>query len=526
MDLYYPDGPNEESTIMNARLDQFSVRSVPLLALKGITKRFGGVTALDHVDFDLRAGEIHALLGENGAGKSTLIKILAGIYRPDEGTVWIDGRPVTIGEVTGADRLGIRVIHQELSLAPNLSIAENLFLGRELTRWGWLDRRATEEQAARWVAELGLDDIREVRTRVRDLTVARRQMVEIARALSQRARILILDEPTSSLAEAETEVLFTVLRRLRGQGVGIIYISHRLEEIIQLADRITVLRDGCSMGTQPVSSLDQKELIRWMVGREIVDRFHRPVWNPGEAALEVRNLRNPKIRDVSFVLRYGEILGLAGLVGAGRTELARALFGIDPLHGGEILVEGRPVRVSHPADALEAGIVLVPEERRLEGLVMIQSVAFNLALPWTAEWNPAFRPDLRKRDAIVRRALEAFHIKAADPAQCVGSLSGGNQQKTMVGRWMEHRPKVLILDEPTRGVDVGSREEMFRIVGSLVEEGMAVLLISSDLVEVMNVAHRIALYRDGRILRIVDANRITPEELMMELTGARVNESF
>ncbi len=509
---------------MDANPDGVSARCVPLLELKGITKRFGGVTALDRVDFDLRAGEIHALLGENGAGKSTLIKILAGIYHPDEGTVGIDGRPVTIAEVAGADRLGIRVIHQELSLAPNLSIAENLFLGREPTRWGWLDRRAMEEQAARWVTELGLDDIREVQTRVRDLNVARRQMAEIARALSRQARILILDEPTSSLAEAETEALFTVLRRLRGQGVGIIYISHRLEEIIRLADRITVLRDGCSMGTQPVSSLDQKELIRWMVGREIIDRFHRPARHPGAVALEVRNLRNPKIQNVSFELRYGEILGLAGLVGAGRTELARALFGIDPLESGGILVDGRPVRVNHPADALEVGIVLVPEERRQEGLVMIQSVAFNIALPWTADWNPPFRPDLRKRDAIVRRALEAFHIKTADPAQCVGSLSGGNQQKTLVGRWMEHRPKILILDEPTRGVDVGSREEMFRIIGTLVEQGMAVLLISSDLVEVMNVAHRIALYRDGRILRIVDADRITPEELMMELTGARAHE--
>ncbi|MFB3785342.1 MAG: sugar ABC transporter ATP-binding protein [bacterium] len=509
---------------MNTHSALSSARSIPLLELKGITKRFGGVTALDHVDFELWAGEIHALLGENGAGKSTLIKILAGIYHPDEGTVWIDGRPVTIAEVARADRLGIRVIHQELSLAPNLSIAENLFLGREPTRWGWLDRRAMEEQAAQWIVELGLDSIQDVRIRVRDLNVARRQMVEIARALSRQARILILDEPTSSLAEAETEALFTVLRRLRGQGVGIIYISHRLEEIIRLADRITVLRDGCSMGTQPVSNFDQKELIRWMVGREIIDRFHRPAWNPGAVALEVRNLRNPKIRDVSFELRYGEILGLAGLVGAGRTELARALFGIDPRDHGEILVDGRPVRVTHPTDALNAGIVLVPEERRQEGLVMIQSVAFNIALPWTADWNPSFRPDLRKRDAIVRRALDAFHIKATHPAQCVSDLSGGNQQKTLVGRWMEHRPKVLILDEPTRGVDVGSREEMFRIVGSLVEQGMAVLLISSDLVEVMNVAHRIALYRDGRILRIVDADRITPEDLMMELTGAREHE--
>lgn len=491
---------------------------VPLLQLHGVTKRFGGVAALDEVDFELRAGEIHALLGENGAGKSTLIKILAGVYFPDAGTISIEGVPVSINGVADANRYGIRVIHQELSLAPNLTIAENIYLGRETLRWGWLDRRTMERNAERLIRDLGLDEIRDVSAPVHELSVAHRQLVEIARALSERARVLILDEPTSSLSEAETEALFESLRRLRGQGVGIVYISHRLEEIARLADRITVLRDGRSMGTQPASDIDQKQLVKWMVGREIADRFHRPAGNPREVALEVRNLRSAKIHDVSFSLHYGEILGVAGLVGAGRTELARALFGIDSLDSGGVFIDGQAVDIRCPHDALNAGMVLVPEDRRKEGLVMIQSVAFNLALPWTRIWNAGLFPDYRERNAIVRRAVDGFGIRLADPEQGILSLSGGNQQKTLVGRWMERRPKILILDEPTRGVDVGSRDEMFRIVSLLVEEGMAILLISSDLAEVMNAAHRIALYRDKKIVKIVPADSVTPEEIMECLT--------
>jgi ribose transport system ATP-binding protein len=497
----------------------------PLLKLEGVTKRFGGVTALDRVDFDLRRGEIHALLGENGAGKSTLIRILAGVHTPDAGMLYVDEQPVTIRGVGDADRLGIRAIHQELSLAGNLSVAENIYLGREPRRLGWLNRRRMADDAAALVTQLGLDEIRSVRAIVSELSVAHRQLVEIARALSRQARVLILDEPTSCLSEAETEALFATLRRLRGQGVGIIYISHRLEEIVRLADRITVLRDGRSIGTQSADELDQRELIRWMVGRDIIDHFHRPPHKPVEMALEVRGLQNPAAHGVSFNIRYGEILGLAGLVGSGRSELARAVFGIDPIDAGEILVDGRRVTIDSPRDALDAGIVLVPEDRRRDGLVMIQSVAFNLALPWAKEWNPACLPNHRLRRRIVDRAVRDFDIRLADPEQGIGGLSGGNQQKVLVARWMEHRPKVLILDEPTRGVDVGAREEMFGIISRLVEQGMAVLLISSDLAEVMNMSHRIAVYRDGRILCTVPAESITPEQLMEQLTGAEVHES-
>ena len=489
-----------------------------LLSLRGISKRFDGVTALEGVDFELRAGEIHALLGENGAGKSTLIKILGGIHQPDAGEIHVDGQPTTIRTVSEADDLGIRLIHQELSLAPNLSIAENLFLGREPARFGFLDRRKLFSDAQALIVELGLPEISAVETRVADLSVAQQQMVEIARALSCRARMLILDEPTASLSEAETEALFLKLKRLSSQGVGIIYISHRLEEIQRLAHRITVLRDGRSVGTQASTSLNQSELIRLMVGRDLKSHYPRPPWKPGNIALTARHLRNEKVRDVSFELRDGEILGFAGLVGAGRTELARALFGIDPLDSGDILVAGKPVAIKSPEDALRAGLALVPEDRKRQGLVMTGSVAYNLALPWAHEWIRGCFPNLQRRSEIVSRAVEDFGIKTSDPEQAISSLSGGNQQKVVVGRWMEHPPGILILDEPTRGVDVGAREEMFAILHRMVEQGMAVILISSDLPEVMNLSHRIALYRDGRIVREVAAQEITPEEVMTELT--------
>ncbi len=491
-----------------------------LLRLGGVTKRFGGVTALDGVDFELRRGEIHALLGENGAGKSTLIKVLGGIHVPEAGTIEIDGQAARIRSVADADRHGIRIIHQELSLAANLTVAENIYLGREPQRFGWLRRGKMEADAAALVDALGLVEIRAVGTVVGRLSVAQRQLVEIARALSAKARILVLDEPTSALSESETEALFITLGRLRSQGVGIIYISHRLEEILRLADRITVLRDGRSIGTQEAAGVNQRELVRWMVGRDIVDHFHRPAARPGSVALEARGLSGPKTAGVSFALRYGEILGLAGLVGSGRTELVRLLFGIDRAAGGEILVDGRPVRLGGPRDALDAGIVLVPEDRKREGLVMIQSLAFNLAVPWVDQWIAAWGPSYRKRRAIVQRAIRSFDIRAADPEQPIDSLSGGNQQKALVARWMEQRPKILLLDEPTRGIDVGAREEVFAILGRLVESGMAVLLISSDLAEVLNTAHRIAVYRDGGILRTVAAGQITSEELVELLTGA------
>lgn len=492
----------------------------PLLELRGISKRFGGIQALDAVDFSLRAGEIHVLLGENGAGKSTLINIIGGVHQPDSGEIWLQNATLRIANVRAAERLGIRIIHQELALAPNLSIAENLFLGNEPRRFGLVDRRRMVHEAERLRDELGLPEMGDVRTRVGDLNVARQQLVEITRALAGALRILVLDEPTASLSETETEALFAKLRGLRAQGVGIIYISHRLEEIQRIADRITVLRDGRSIGTQHGSELDIQQLITWMVGRQLNGRYPRPPHQPGEVVLSVRGLRAPGVHDVSFEVREGEVLGFAGLVGAGRTELARALAGLASIEGGEILVNGKAVRLRSPQDARAAGIVLVPEDRKREGLVMTQTVGFNLALPWTHLWSRGLLPDGARRAAIIQNAIRGFAIKPGDPDRGVQTLSGGNQQKVVVAKWMEQPPRVLILDEPTRGVDVGAREEMFAIIGRLVARRVAVLLISSDLPEVMNLSHRLALYRDGRIVREGPAVGFTPEEVMLELTGA------
>lgn len=489
-----------------------------LLQLQDIRKQFGGVVALDGVSFDLRAGEVHALLGENGAGKSTLIKILGGIHSPDAGQIRVEEVVVRISTVADATRLGIRLIHQELALAPNLTIAENLFLGREPTRFGFVQRGGMIQMARARIQELGFNEISDVTTAVGELSIAHRQLVEIAKALSSQARILVLDEPTASLSESETVSLFTHLTKLRSQGVGIIYISHRLEEIGRIADRITVLRDGRSIGTQDATKLNRADLVRWMVGRDMKDHCPRPDSTPGPVVLEVNDLHGPGVNGASFKLRAGEILGLAGLVGAGRTETARVLFGLSPCTSGEVRVNGQPVRITSPAEARAAGIVLVPEDRKREGLVMGASVEFNATLPWTGQWMRGCFPDRTGQRAITRQLIERFHIKTQDPTQCVGALSGGNQQKVVVGRWTVSPPKVLILDEPTRGVDVGAREEMFRIIHQLAREGMGVLLISSDLPEVMGLSHRLALYRGGRVLREMDSASATPESVMRELT--------
>jgi ABC-type sugar transport system ATPase subunit len=499
--------------------------SAPLLNLRGIRKRFGGVVALDGVDFELRAGEIHALLGENGAGKSTLIKILGGIHRADAGEICVHGTPVSIACVADANRLGIRLIHQELALAPNLSVAENLFLGREPGRLGLLDRARLFAAAEELVRELDLPELANVRQSVGALNVALQQLVEIARALSVSSRILVLDEPTAALSEAETETLFQKLRQLRSQGVGIIYISHRLEEISRLADRITVLRDGRSIGTQSTADLDIQRLITWMVGREAKEHYPRLPHRPGKVVLSVRDLEAPGVNKVTFDLRQGEVLGLAGLVGAGRTELAHVLAGLVRPTRGQIIVDGSIVRFRNVADARAAGIVLVPEDRKRQGLVMSQTVGFNLALPWTHLWNRGFWPNWQRRSSIIQRATSSFGIKLGSEAMGVDTLSGGNQQKVVLAKWMEQPPRILILDEPTRGVDVGAREEIFRLIGRLVAEGMAVLLISSDLTEVMNLSHRLALYRDGHILREGAAALFTPEEVIGELTGATTAQS-
>ena len=434
--------------------------------------------------------------------------------------MFIRGVPVTVRGVADANRQGVRLIHQELSLAPNLSVAENIFLGREpgvAGLSGPLPNGGGCPAAGRIAGtrrDPGRAAIRGEPERGRAAACGDRPRAFVPGADPRAGRA------DSSLSGVETEALFGTLRRLRDQGVGIVYISHRLEEIARLADRITVLRDGRSIGTQSTGKLNQNELVRWMVGREIADYFHPPRSSPGEVALEAVHLCNERVHDVTFDVRRGEILGIAGLVGSGRSELARVLFGIDRLQSGEIRIDRQPVSIRRPRHALNAGIVLVPEDRKSQGLIMSQSSTFNIALPWVADWIRAMVPRYRRRNAIVQRAVDQFRIRVQDPDLPIQSLSGGNQQKALVGRWMERRPKVLILDEPTRGVDVGAREEMFRIVSGLVESGMAVVLISSDLAEVINMSHRVAIYRDGRILEIRSAASLTLEDLMRPLTGA------
>jgi ABC-type sugar transport system ATPase subunit len=499
-----------------------------LLEVRGLRKRFGGTVALGGVDFDVRGGEIHALAGANGAGKSTLIRILAGVHAPDGGELRWEGSPITIPSVAAAERLGIRVIHQELALAPNLSIAENLFLGREPAWFGMVRRRRLIADARRWVSDLGFAELREVTRPVGSLSTGCQQLVEIARALAGRARLLILDEPTASLTAAEAEALFARLAELRSRGTAIIHISHRLDELERLADRITVLRDGASVGTivaGPGSPrFHRDDLVQRMVGRAVAEHAERPALPPPEResppALTVESLSAGKVREVSFRIRRGEVYGLAGIVGAGRTELARALFGIDPIDSGRVLIDGRPVSLQSPAAALAAGIAMVPEDRKGQGIFPNESVGFQLALPWLREWITAGvvpRPTLRRR--LVDRLLGEFAIKTRHRDASVGELSGGNQQKGVVARWMHRPPRVLILDEPTRGVDVGARGEMFSIIRRLVEErGLAVLLISSDLPEVTSLCHRLGLMRGGRLVAETDPATTPPEAIMAELT--------
>lgn len=490
-----------------------------LLELRGIEKSFGGVRALRGVNFGVAAGEIHALVGENGAGKSTLIKILGGVHLPDAGEIWIDGSRASIRGVADARAAGVRIIHQELSLAPNLSVADNLFLGREPTRAGWLRRQRMLADARRLLAELGFHELADPSIPVERLRAAQRQLVEIARAWAGRARILVLDEPTTSLTAADAENLFDRLRGLREQGVGVLYITHRIDEVRRLADRVSVLRDGQSAGTQTREAFDERMLVRWMVGRDLSTYFHRPKSAPGPVVLDARDLLNPRVRGVSFTLRRGEILGVAGLVGSGRSELARAIFGVDRLDAGAVLLDGAALDARTPSAALAAGVVLIPEDRKTEGLVMTQSVGFNAALVHLEEWIRFGWPRFRRRRSIIERVLARFAVRGSisDP---ISVLSGGNQQKVLVGRWLERQPRVLMLDEPTRGVDVGAREEIFRAIAALAEGGMAVLLISSDLEEILGLAHRIVLYRDGRIVGEGPAEEWSMESLLAKLTGA------
>ncbi len=494
--------------------------TTPLLEMKGIRKAFSGVTVLHGVDFTLYPGEIHALMGENGAGKSTLMKILAGVHRKDGGAIRIAEEEREIVSAREAMELGVAVIHQELNLIPHLTVMENLFLGREMVYGptGWIRWNRMKEEARRWLDPLGLkvDPSREVSS----LSVGEQQLVEIARALSMQAKILVLDEPTSALTNREIDTLFQILRSLKEQGVGMIYIAHRMEEIFEICDRITVLRDGEWIGTRRADETDVDELIRMMVGRDIKNHHFREPVEPGEERLRVEGLtRAGQVEDVSFSIRSGEIVGLTGLMGAGRTETARLLFGIDSPDRGTVRVDGKEVRIRHPVDAIREGIAFVTENRKEEGLVLSLSVRENLSLPNLEALSTRGVIRSREEERLVEELIRQLSIKTAGPGQEVRFLSGGNQQKVVIGKWLAASPRVLILDEPTRGVDIGAKEEIYRLMNRLTREGMAILLISSDLPEVLGMSDRVLVMYQGRITAEFAREEATQEKILAAASG-------
>jgi rhamnose transport system ATP-binding protein len=474
-----------------------------LLEARDISKSFAGLRALNRVSFDLDAGEVHALVGENGAGKSTFIKIVTGAEQPDAGTIAVGGTVVPHLDPHVSRDLGIAAISQQPSLFPHLTVAENVAMSLERgTLWRRVDRAARRRHAAELLQRIGASI--DPDASVAGLTMPEQQVVEIAKALGADARIVIMDEPTASLSEREVERLFGVIARLREHGVGIIYISHRLEEIAAIADRVTVLRDGETIGTRAASEVTRADLIRMMVGRELAAVFPKRDVAAGDTALEVRGLTNrgSGVRDVSFSVRRGEILGIAGLVGSGRTQVAETLFGLTPADAGEIHVNGRRVRIQSPAEAIALGIGYVPEDRRQHGVVLEMSIAANASLANLAAVSRRGLIDRTAEDANAGRYVERFRIKASSVEAEVGSLSGGNQQKVALARWLSIRPAVLVLDEPTQGVDVGSKAEIHALMQDLAAEGMAVVMISSELPEILGMSDRIAVMHAGTIRRI------------------------
>ncbi len=488
-----------------------------LLRIEGLRKTFPGVVALDAVDFDLRRGEVHVLLGENGAGKSTLIKMLSGAYRPDSGRIVADGREVRIHSTRDAERLGITTIYQEFNLVPDLTVAENIFLGRQPRRFGLIDRRRMEADAEKLLERVGLRI--SPRARVRELGIARLQMVEIAKALSLDARVLIMDEPTAVLTSEEVDRLFRIVRRLRDDGVGIVFITHHLEEIAALGDRVTVLRDGRSIDQVPAST-PEGELVRLMVGRSIEQQYPRQRPETGEPLLSVRGLtRGGVFHDVSFEVRAGEVVGLAGLVGAGRTEIARAVFGADPYDTGTVDVLGKKLPGHDVTAAMRAGIGLVPEDRKGQGLLLDASVQENLGLVTLRSATRAGIVDLTSQRIAAARIAEQLGVRMADLAQHVRTLSGGNQQKVVIGKWLLADTRVLILDEPTRGVDVGAKVEIYQLINELTASGHAVLMISSDLPEVLGMSDRVLVMAQGRIAGELPAHEATQDAVMALAVG-------
>lgn len=497
----------------------------PMLAVSHVTKSFGAVTAVADASIELYAGEAHALVGENGAGKSTVVKMLAGVHQPDSGSLMIDGSPVTLGSPGGARDAGVAVIYQEPLMFPDLDVAENIFMGRMPTKeLGRLDRQSMREQV---VSVLEMLDVRLDPARAaRGLSIADQQIVEIAKALTLDARILVMDEPTAALSAAEVERLVRVIETLRERGAAILFISHRLEEVFSICQRVTVMRDGRSVMSRPAAGLTNDELVRAMVGRDIEQRQVFDRASVGEVVLSVKRLtREGKFVDISFDLRAGEIVGLAGLVGAGRTEIAEAIFGIDRYDAGSVELAGEPLRSGSPTAAMRAGIALVPEDRRQHGLVMEESIEHNVVLASLASVTRRGLIAAGVSRETSRSWLERLQVKYSRLSDSVSTLSGGNQQKVVLAKWLSRKPRVIIVDEPTRGIDVGTKAEVHSLLQNLAADGVAVLVISSELPEVLLLADRILVIREGRLVEELSRAEATEENVIAAAAGAYAESS-
>lgn len=485
-----------------------------IVSMENICKSFPGVKALDHVNFELRSGEVMALLGENGAGKSTLMKVLSGVYTRDEGSLKIFGKEY--GDLTPkqAQEAGVAIIHQELNMCRHLSVAENMFLGREISKGLSLNNAKMEAEAKRILDDLKIDI--DPKQTVGDLPVSKQQMVEIAKALSINAKILIMDEPTSSLTAREIEDLFRIIKKLKSEGKGIVYISHRLEELQHIVDRVTIMRDGQYITSMEFGSVTMEQIISYMVGREIKEKFPRVECKKGKKVFEVKHLNAGKmVRDINFSVYEGEIVGFAGLMGAGRTETTRAIFGVDPKESGEIYVDDKEVEIKCPMDAIRNGVVLAPEDRKKDGLCTKLSIRHNLALPnLDIVCNKLGVINNAKETALCDKAVEELRIKTPSIDVDSGNLSGGNQQKVVVGKWLARDSRVVIFDEPTRGIDVGAKVEIYNLMNEFKQQGIAVMFVSSEMPEVMGIADRIIVMCDGRITGEVMAKDTTQNEIL------------
>ncbi|MGP4106470.1 sugar ABC transporter ATP-binding protein [Virgibacillus sp. L01] len=493
----------------------------PLVEMNGIDKSFSGNQVLNGVNFNVQKGEVHALMGENGAGKSTLIKVLTGIHKRDNGVIKVNGKEVDFSNPKQAEKEGILVIHQELNIIPHLTVTENMFLGKDITypKTGILNTKEMKKQTEASLQALGVTNIHPDDT-AGDLSVGKQQMVEIARALSTNAELIVMDEPTAALTEREIDNLFRVVESLQNRGVAIIYISHRMEEIFKICDRVTILRDGTYIGTENISDTSFEAIVKMMVGRELGERFPERPNAVGDVIFEVKNLeRKGLFSDISFHVNKGEILGVSGLMGAGRTEIMEAIFGYEKKNNGTVFLDGKKLAIKHPRDAVRAGIGFISEDRKVKGLVINTSIRENISLPNMKAVSKNGIVSAKKERDLVTDLIKRLHVKTTGGEQEVKSLSGGNQQKIVIAKWLGINPKLLILDEPTRGVDVGAKKEIYNIMNELTKNGVAIIMISSELPEILGVSDRIMVIHEGKITQTMDRHEADQEKIMTAATG-------